>query len=219
MKLPTAWTLIIIKREKDQGIKLRSYLAHWVSSIVGRWNYQHHELWFLNKNWLLLRKGPGYLIYMLSLLIFSNVSVTSNSYTIPFTSLSMPISESIIAICPIRPSLQSSSNPMHKRAVSCSLLDVARTVQTSLPSTKQPATKTLKQSKTHREILKRIDRLIAVLCSIRETCLPDPLQSPVTPQIIGNTTLTVTVACTSSLVEKDHATDLTLNTVQKKSTT
>ena len=43
----------------------------------------------------------------------------------------------------------------------------------------------------------------------------DPLQSSVTPQIIGDTTLTVIVVCTSSLVEKDHATDLTLNTVQK----
>ena len=163
---------------------------------------------------------------MLPLLIFSNVSVTSNSYTIPFTSLSMPISESIIAICPLRPSLQSSSNPTctcqlsYSNAQESCFLQSVGCCQDSANFLTQHQTACHKDpetvQETHREILKRIDRLIAVLCSIRETCLPDPLQSPVTPQIIGNTTFTVTVACTSSLVEKDHATDLTLNTVQKK---
>lgn len=48
----------------------------------------------------------------------------------------------------------------------------------------------------------------------QETHSPDPVQLPVTSQVIGNTPLTGIAACVSSPAEKDHTIDLTLNIVQ-----
>ena len=74
-------------------------------------------------------------------------------------------------------------------------------MQTSLPSTKQLATKDDAEpiQETLGKIIKRIDMLIAILRT------PDPVKLPVTPQVVVNTQLTGIVACTSSPAEKDHS--------------
>ena len=125
----------------------------------------------------------------------------------------MPMSKSITAICQpssskcneYKPSLQSSDNPPYvcqlsytnTRAVSCSLLDVVRTMQTSLPSTKEPASKD--NAETIRENLRCTN---CHSLQHQNTLSSDPIQLPVTPQVIGNTPLTGIVACTSSPAEK-----------------
>lgn len=56
--------------------------------------------------------------------------------------------------------------PTHKTAVSCSPLDIAKSMQTSLPSTNQPVARD--NAETIQEalgkILKRTDTLTAILC-------------------------------------------------------
>ena len=121
------------------------------------------------------------------------------SCTVTFIIMCLSISESIIAICtPVSPvntnPVYSSllvwpvlvSSPMHKRAVSHILFDVATVMKTLLPSTKQPARRedSAKIQQNLRKILKLIDSLIAVLCSTGET---HPAQSPEPSHIILST--------------------------------
>ena len=82
-------------------------------------------------------------------------------------------------------------------------------MQTSLPSTKEPASKD--NAETIRENLRCTN---CHSLQQQNTLSSDPVQLPVTPQVIGNTPLTGIVACTSSPAEKDHTFDLTLNIEQ-----
>lgn len=82
-------------------------------------------------------------------------------------------------------------------------------MKTSLPSTKEPASKD--NAETIRENLRCTN---CHSLQQQNTLSSDPVQLPVTPQVIGNTPLTGIVACTSSPAEKDHTFDLTLNIEQ-----
>ena len=82
-------------------------------------------------------------------------------------------------------------------------------MQTSLPSTKEPASKD--DAETIQGNLRHAN---CHSLQHQNTLSSDPVQLPVTPQVIGNTPLTGIVACASSPAEKDHTFDLTLNIEQ-----
>ena len=82
-------------------------------------------------------------------------------------------------------------------------------MQTSLPSTKEPASKD--DAETIQGNLRHAN---CHSLQHQNTLSSDPVQLPVTPQVIGNTPLTGIVACASSPAEKDHTFNLTLNIEQ-----